>query len=121
MLMSVHFRQVLCFLLSATWFSLALASPDADFMAARDNFQKGRFDRFEQVAARVPQDYPLQPYLAYWRLKADNATPDELLAFIARYPDTPLSGRLHADLAGLYALAENWPEFRRHYRVLAHP
>jgi soluble lytic murein transglycosylase len=120
-LMSVHFRWALCFLLLATWFSSALASPDSDFKAARDNYQKGRIDRFEQIAARIPADYPLQPYLNYWHLKADNATPDELLAFIARYPESPLSQRLRADLAGLYALAENWPEFRKQYRALSHP
>lgn len=90
-------------------------------MAAREHFQKGRLDRFERYAANIPKDHLLQPYIRYWRLKADNATPDELQAFINDYPDSPLADRLRAELAGLYALAENWPAFRVQYQGLYRP
>ena len=105
----------------ATWVTSALASVESDFKAARENHQKGRLDQFERFAAKIPKEHLLQPYIGYWRLKADNATPDELLAFVARYPESPLSDRLRAELAGLYALAENWPVFRTLFRTLYRP
>ena len=90
-------------------------------MAAREHYQKGRLDRFDRSAAGIPKDHLLQPYIRYWRLKADNATPDELQAFINDFPDSPLADRLRTELAGLYALAENWPAFRAQYRALYRP
>lgn len=90
-------------------------------MAARDHYQKGRMDRFERSAAGVPKDHLLRPYIRYWRLKADNATPDELQVFINDYPDSPLADKLRVDLAGLYALAENWAAFRAQYRAIPKP
>jgi soluble lytic murein transglycosylase len=117
----VHFRWVFCFLFFAAWAAPTLASVESDFKAARENYQKGRLDRFEQFAAKIPKDHLLQPYIGYWRLKADNATPDQLQAFLERYPDSPLSDRLRAELAELYALAENWPVFRTLFRGLQRP
>lgn len=90
-------------------------------MAAREHYQKGRLERFDRSAASIPKDHLLQPYIRYWRLKADNATPDELQAFINDFPDSPLADRLRTELAGLYALAENWPAFRAQYRALYRP
>jgi len=117
----VFYRWIARFLLIALWASTAFASVDSDFLNARENFQKGRLDRFKKYSAGIPQDYLLQPYIRYWRLKADNATPDELLVFINQFPDSPLSDQLRAELADLYALAENWPAFREQYRALSRP
>jgi soluble lytic murein transglycosylase len=108
-------------LLLATWATLASASVESDFMNAREQYQKGRMERFERFARGIPKDHLLQPYIRYWRLQADNATPDELQAFIDAYPDSPLADRLRAEMAGLYALAENWPAFRAQFRTLARP
>ena len=90
-------------------------------MNAREHYQKGRMDRFERFARSIPQDHLLRPYIRYWQLKADNATPDELQAFIDAYPDSPLADRLRVEMAGLYALAENWPAFRAQYRAIPRP
>lgn len=90
-------------------------------MHAREQFQKGRMDRFERYARGIPKDHLLQPYIRYWRLKGNNATPDKLQAFIDAYPDSPLADRLRAELASLYALAENWPAFRAQFRALPRP
>ena len=117
----MHVRWALIGWLLAIWVGSAAASVESDFKAAREHYQKGRMERFERQAGRIPKDYPLQPYLRYWRLKADNASPDELQAFIAAYPDTPLADRLRTELAGLYAMAENWPVFRAQYRELYRP
>jgi hypothetical protein len=71
----------------------ARASPETDFQAARDAYQKGKFERFYKLAARFPDDHLLTPYLRYWRLKAADAANTELEIFIQQYPDTPLSNR----------------------------
>lgn len=99
----------------------AMASVESDFKAAREAYQKGRTEQFERLARRIPEDSLLQPYLHYWRLKAHGAAADELQAFIATYPDSPLADRLRIELAGLYALAENWPAFRLQYREIHSP
>lgn len=90
-------------------------------MKAREQYQKGRMDRFERFARSIPKDHLLRPYIRYWQLKANNATLDELQAFIDTYPDSPLADRLRVEMAGLYALAENWPAFRAHYRAIPRP
>ncbi|MEW6678299.1 MAG: transglycosylase SLT domain-containing protein [Pseudomonadota bacterium] len=117
----MRFCRTLLPVLFCLWPALAWASLEADFKSAREHYQKGRMAQFEQAAARIPKTHLLQPYLRYWRLKSDNATPDELQAFIAEYPDSPLADRFRVELAGLYALAENWPAFREQYRALAAP
>jgi soluble lytic murein transglycosylase len=117
----VHFGRAICFLLCVVWAAATSASVESDFKAAREHYLKGRMDRFARSAAHIPKDHLLQPYIRYWRLKADNATPDELLAYINEFPDTPLADRLRVELAGLYALAENWTAFREQYRVLYRP
>ena len=97
------------------------AGVEADFKAARSEYQSKRLDRFARHAARIPKDDLLYSYIRYWRLRADNATPDEMQVFLDAYPESPLSDRLRSELAGLYAMAENWPAFRLHYQTLAKP
>lgn len=117
----MHFLRAFCFLLCAAWATAAPASVESDFKAAREHYQKGQMDRFSRSAAGIPRDHLLQPYLRYWRLKGDNATPGEMQAFIDEFPDTILADRLRVELAGLYALAENWTAFRDQYRGLYRP
>ncbi|MBU1663992.1 MAG: hypothetical protein KKG92_01155, partial [Gammaproteobacteria bacterium] len=105
------------------FFSLsAQASVDSDFQAAREAYQKGKFERFFKYADKVPESYPLAPYLRFWRLKANTPGNVALLKFIDENPDTPLSDRLRNDLARQYGRAENWPEFHLQYQgmLLSH-
>lgn len=99
----------------------AAASVDGHFQSAREAYQKGRMDRFSGHAAKVPDDYLLAPYIRFWRLKSNSPTVQEQRDFIARYPDTPLADRLHADLARQFGKEENWAEFRAHFLVLVKP
>ncbi len=84
---------------------------EKDFLAAREAYQKGHFDRFEQHARKLPADHPLQPYLVFWRLKANNANYEARTRFINQYPDSVLSESLRADLAREAARRGNWPAY----------
>ena len=99
----------------------ARASPETDFQAARDAYQKGKFERFYKLAARFPDDHLLTPYLRYWRLKAADAANTELEIFIQQYPDTPLSNRLRVDLARAYGRAAEWPAFLDIHAAIVKP
>lgn len=100
-----------------TLFLLCLAIPpvradvESDFLAAREAYQKARADRFEQHARKVPEDHPLQPYLRYWRLKANRAGPEARARFVQEHADSPLSEYLRADLAREAARAGDWQSF----------
>ena len=61
------------------------ATQDDDFLAARDAFRAGDAGRFER-AAKSLADYPLEPYIAYWRLRLrlEQASPDDVQALLAR-------------------------------------
>lgn len=102
-------------------FSTALASVETDFQFARDAYQKGRIDRFNRYAAKIPKDHLLAPYIRFWRMKSNSPSVREQLDFIAAYPDSPLADRLHSDLAREFGKNEDWPAFRTHFRVLLRP
>jgi soluble lytic murein transglycosylase len=108
-------------ILAAMLAAPALASVGTDFQAARDAYQKGRIERFNSHAAKIPDDHPLAPYIHYWRLKSNSPGVEKQLAFIARYPDSHLADRLRADLARQFGHAEDWLGFREHYRALPKP
>ncbi len=99
----------------------AQASVDSNFQAAREAYQKGKFERFFKYADKVPESYPLAPYLRFWRLKANTPGNIALQKFIDENPDTPLSDRLRNDLARQYGRAENWAEFRLQYQAIPRP
>ena len=89
----------------------ALAAWEKDFLAAREAYQKGRFDRFEQHARKLPADHLLQPYLEFWRLRANNNNHEVRIRFIGQYPDSVLSETLRADLAREAARRGDWPAY----------
>ncbi len=99
----------------------ALASVDADFQAARTAYQKGNIDRFQKYAGKIPEQYPLSPYLRFWRLKIDTPGNAALQRFIDDNPDTPLSDRLRNELARQFGRAEDWAAFRAQYLLVARP
>jgi soluble lytic murein transglycosylase len=95
-----------------------LASVGSDFQAAREAYQKGKFERFFKYADKIPEGHPLAPYLRFWRLKAGTPGTAALQQFIDENPDTPLSDRVRGDLARQYGRAENWAEFRAQYQAM---
>ena len=97
------------------------ASPEADFQAAREAYQKGKQERFLKLAARFPDNHLLTPYLRYWRIKAADADNTELEIFIQQNSDTPLSNRLRIDLARAYGRAAEWPAFLAIHPAIVKP
>ncbi len=97
--------------LLAVLISLPALAWEKDFLAAREAYQKGRLDRFEQHARKLPADHLLQPYLQFWRLKANNGNPEARQRFIAQYPDSVLAETLRADLAREAARRGDWPVY----------
>lgn len=97
------------------------ASVDTDFQNARSAFQKGQTDRFQKFAGKIPDHYPLAPYLDYWRLKFGSPSNAAMQVFIAENTDSPLSERFRFDLARQYGRAENWAEFAAQFRSIARP
>ncbi len=97
------------------------ASPDSEFLAAREAYAKGRIDQFERHAARVPDHYLLAPYLSYWRLKSRTTAADEWVAYAQKLADSPLSERVWHDLARFYGKNEDWPGFRAAAAHVAKP
>jgi soluble lytic murein transglycosylase len=107
-------------LLALLFFPLAAAADqDDDFLAARDAFRAGNGARFEQAAARL-KNSPLEPYIAYYRLKLQLETADTpvVLAFLARTDDTPVVDRLRADWLKLLGKRGQWDLFDAEYPKL---
>jgi len=88
------------------------ATPDDDFLAAREAFRVGDLVRFER-AAKSLNDHPLEPYIAYWRLRMrlEQATPEEVQALLARVKDGPVSNSLRTDWLKLLANRQQWEQF----------
>lgn len=88
------------------------ASQDADFLVAREAFRAGDAVRFERYAKSL-NDYVLEPYIAYWRLRLhlnDTAT-SEVQALLARLQDGPVSNSLRVDWLKALAAKQQWDLF----------
>jgi soluble lytic murein transglycosylase len=87
------------------------------FLDARKALNDNRLGDFRRLRDQLT-DYPLYSYLEYWRLQDRlRVTPDrEILAFIERYADQPVSNRLRR--SWLYRLAHkhDWKQFLAQYR-----
>src|SRR5690348_6756618 len=106
--------------------AVALSTPllamdqDAAFMAAREAFQKGNFDRLSSLAPQL-QDYPLSGYITYWQLRSrlnESAAP-VVEAFMSEHRDTLLSERLRGDWLRVMARNQDWEAFERAYAGVA--
>ncbi|MCX7138564.1 MAG: hypothetical protein NTW47_18530 [Proteobacteria bacterium] len=73
----------LCALLACA--GMARAAQDDDFLAAREAFRVGDVVKFERSAKSL-SGYPLEPYIAYWRLRLrlEQATPEEVQGAVRR-------------------------------------
>ena len=65
----------------------------------------------------LAQGHVLEPWAAYWELKArlDDATPDEVEAFLARYAGTYQEDRLRNDWLRLLGQRRDWDGFSAQY------
>jgi soluble lytic murein transglycosylase len=92
---------------------------DADLAAAREAVQKGRWAVIEQLRSRFAGTI-LEAYPAYWLLDGniDRAAPDEVQAFLARYPSGPLAESLRRDWLKSLGAARSWDLFRAEHPKL---
>ncbi|MBK8569768.1 MAG: transglycosylase SLT domain-containing protein [Nitrosomonadales bacterium] len=99
--------------------ALAVASQDADFLAARDAFRVGDVVKLDRMAMRLKHS-PLEPYLAYYqlRLRLETASATDIQAFLARPDDTPLINQLRAEWLRLLGKRQQWEEFAVQYPLL---
>jgi soluble lytic murein transglycosylase len=94
----IHLGLIGCALMLACVAWPAAAQSDADFQAARAAFDRGDRTGLDALAPKLAA-HVLQPYVAYWQLKLrlDFADDDDVKAFLARWPQTPLSDRLRVE------------------------
>ncbi len=87
------------------------------FLQARSLLYQGRRSRFRRLARRL-RHYPLYPYLRYWELRRylSSRSDREIDRFLARYPDTPLAGRLRRAWLRHLARRRAWRRFLHDYR-----
>lgn len=111
--------QALAGLICLVLFRAAAADPSESrqlYKRALVDLDNGRSEQF--VAAKTQLvDYPLYPYLEFeaLRRRLRDATPDEVQAFLDRFADTPLAGRLNE--AWLLELARRgaWADYLKFY------
>ncbi len=93
----------------------ALAAPepaDADFLAAKAAYERGQRSRLDALAARL-SGHVLQSYVDYWILasRLDGASLDEVRAFVAKWPDSPLAERVRVDALKAFGKRGDWTAF----------
>src|SRR6476620_8427809 len=73
----------------------AQAQADTDFVAAKAAFERGDWRQLDALAPAL-SGHVLARYVEYWQLKSrlDDAMPEAVASFVARYPDGPLADRL---------------------------
>ncbi len=93
--------------------AVAAPHPDDDsFAALRDAARGTDLAKVDALAARLA-NYPLASYVEYYRLKPRLATaaPDQVRAFLARYPGTAIAERLRNDWLLELGKVRNWSVF----------
>ena len=92
------------------------AAQDNDFLAAREAFRSGDAVKLERYAKSL-SDYPLEPYIAYWRLRLrlEQATPEDVRVLLERVKDSPVAASLRADWLRLLATRQQWDLFDAEY------
>jgi soluble lytic murein transglycosylase len=95
---------------------VAVAQADADFLAAKDAFERGDRARLERLAPGLA-GHVLTPYVRYWQLTLgiDTAEHDAVRDFLARYPNTPLAERLRVDWLKSVGRRGDWVRFALDY------
>ncbi len=83
-----------------------------DFLAAREAFRAGDVVKLERNAKSL-NDYVLEPYVAYWRLRLrlEDAAPGEVRALLERVKDGPVSNSLRVDWLRRLAQKQQWDLF----------
>ncbi len=121
--MSLLTGKLLMILLLAAFAASSMAGTDAfeaqrgQFLEARKALNEKRLDEFRRLGEQLV-DYPLYPYLEYWQLldRLGSAPPGDILDFIQRYEELPLSERLRRSWLYQLARKRDWKRFLAHYQ-----
>jgi peptidoglycan lytic transglycosylase len=94
----------------------ARAQSDADFVVAKGAYERGDWRQLDQVAPALT-GHVLERYVRYWQLKSrlDDANPEDVQSFIARFPDGPLAERLRVDWLKALGKRGDWNRFALDY------
>jgi soluble lytic murein transglycosylase len=93
---------------------------DGAFLSARDAFQKGQIERFNELAEHLTA-YPLYPYVAAWQLRSRlaEAPAEELQRFLTAQGDSLAGQRLRGDWLKQLGQKKAWDQFEREYPAFA--
>lgn len=128
---ATHYRR-LRFSLSSTLLLLSLMTPTvfADdshkgepldqrtrFLAAKKALDQGDGKLFLENAAKL-RDYPLYPYLSYWRIRKhlDKQSNSTIQTFIDSYGETPLASQLRRAWLRELAAKARWKDYLTFYK-----
>ncbi|WP_171164192.1 lytic transglycosylase domain-containing protein [Usitatibacter palustris] len=89
---------------------------ESDLLSARDAYTRNNVKALESARARFA-GHLLEPYPSYWVLaiQLEKAEPAEVHAFLARWPESPLSETLRRDWLKVLGNAKAWETFRGAY------
>lgn len=92
--------------------SASHATGDAVLLQMREAVRKNDALRLQELLPQV-QGHPLEPLAAYWALKTrlEQASPDEIRAFLARYAGSYYEDRLRNDWLLLLGKRADWATF----------
>jgi peptidoglycan lytic transglycosylase len=116
-------RRILLIILSIAALAVAqgrsLAAPepsDEEFLAAKAAFERGQRARFEALAPKLA-GHVLEAYVEFWQLslRLDNASADDVQAYLAKWPDSPLADRLRVDYLKVLGKRADWAAFGAMY------
>lgn len=90
-----------------------------DFLSAREAWAAGDMRRFNQSAAKVPNDSVLYPYVAYWKVARDLENDAAIADFLAGHPYSWLAERLRSDWLKDLGRRELWSAYLTEFQKLA--
>lgn len=76
---------------------------------------------FELQAARIPENYPLRPYIEYWKVARQLSDDARVADFLAAHPDTWLAEKLRGEWLKDLGRREMWAAYLAEFPRLARP
>jgi len=108
--------RALCAALALAAFGACAEYREADILAAKEAAARGQWRVLEGYRARLAGTL-LEAYPSYWLLSGNLERSDarDIQAFLARYPDSPLSESLRRDWLRILGSNASWELFRAEY------
>jgi soluble lytic murein transglycosylase len=105
-------KRALALLLLMVAAAAQAVGSDEDFLAARKAFRVGDAAKLTVYAKRL-RGHLLEPYVLYYQLKMrlDDASPEDVNAFLTAHRDSPLSERLRGNWLKVLGKSERWDLF----------